>query len=48
MAFDNLMEKLQGTFKKLRGKGKVSEADVKGGYAGGSFGCCWKRTSILK
>ncbi len=29
MAFDNLMEKLQGTFKKLRGKGKVSEADVK-------------------
>lgn len=29
MAFDNLMEKLQGTFKKIRGKGKVSEADVK-------------------
>ena len=29
MAFDNLMEKLQGTFKALRGKGKVSEADVK-------------------
>lgn len=29
MAFDNLMEKLQGTFKKIRGKGKVNEADVK-------------------
>ncbi len=29
MAFDNLMEKLQGTFKKIRGKGKVSEADVR-------------------
>ena len=29
MAFDNLTEKLQDTFKKLRGKGKISEADLK-------------------
>ena len=29
MAFDGLMDRLQDTFKKLRGKGKVSEADVK-------------------
>ena len=29
MAFESLGEKLQGVFKKLRGKGKVSEADVK-------------------
>ena len=29
MAFDNLTEKLNNVFKKLSGKGKVSEADVK-------------------
>ena len=29
MAFESLGDKLQGVFKKLRGKGKVSEADVK-------------------
>ncbi|MCL2049214.1 MAG: signal recognition particle protein [Defluviitaleaceae bacterium] len=29
MAFENLGEKLQGVFKKLRGKGKLSENDVK-------------------
>lgn len=29
MAFDSLSEKLQATFKKLRGKGKISEADLK-------------------
>ncbi len=29
MAFDSLAEKLQSTFKKLRGKGKVSAADLK-------------------
>ncbi len=29
MAFESLAEKLQGTFKKLRGKGKVSQADLK-------------------
>ena len=27
----NLSEKLQGVFKKLRGKGKISEADLKEG-----------------
>ncbi|MBS7576355.1 MULTISPECIES: signal recognition particle protein [unclassified Enterococcus] len=29
MAFESLTERLQGAFKKLRGKGKVSEADVR-------------------
>jgi signal recognition particle subunit SRP54 len=29
MAFESLADRLQDTFKKLRGKGKVSEADVK-------------------
>ncbi|MBM7644331.1 signal recognition particle subunit SRP54 [Scopulibacillus daqui] len=29
MAFENLADRLQETFKKIRGKGKVSEADVK-------------------
>lgn len=29
MAFEGLSEKLQNTFKKLRGKGKVSEKDIK-------------------
>ncbi len=29
MAFENLGDKLQGVFKKLRGKGKVSEKDIK-------------------
>ncbi len=29
MAFDNLSEKLSGVFKRLRSKGKLSEADVK-------------------
>ncbi len=29
MAFDNLSDKLSGVFKKLRSKGKLSEADVK-------------------
>ena len=30
MAFENLADKLQQTFKKLRGKGKISEQDLKG------------------
>ncbi len=29
MAFESLADKLQGTFKKLRGKGKVSQSDLK-------------------
>ena len=29
MAFDSLAEKLQNVFKNLRGKGRLSEADVK-------------------
>ena len=29
MAFESLAEKLQSTFKKLKGKGKVSEKDLK-------------------
>ena len=31
MAFDNLTEKLQNAFKKLRGKGKITPADLKEG-----------------
>lgn len=31
LAFDNLTEKLQGAFKKLRGKGKITPADLKEG-----------------
>ncbi len=31
MAFDSLSEKLQNAFKKLRGKGKISESDVREG-----------------
>ncbi|MBQ6906961.1 MAG: signal recognition particle receptor subunit alpha, partial [Clostridia bacterium] len=31
MAFDNLTEKLQIALKKLRGKGKITEADLKEG-----------------
>ena len=29
MAFEGLGEKLQSTFKKLRGKGKITEKDIK-------------------
>jgi signal recognition particle subunit SRP54 len=29
MAFDSLTEKLNAAFKKLRGKGRLSEADIK-------------------
>ena len=29
MAFENLSDKLNNVFKKLRGKGRLSEADVK-------------------
>ena len=29
MAFENLSDKLQNVFKNLRGKGRLSEADVK-------------------
>ena len=29
MAFDNLTEKLQNIFKSLKGKGRLTEADVK-------------------
>ena len=29
MAFEGLGEKLQNTFKKLRGKGKITEKDIK-------------------
>ena len=29
MAFESLTERLSGVFKKLRGKGKLGEADIK-------------------
>ena len=31
MAFEGLSEKLSATFKRLRGKGRLSEADVREG-----------------
>ena len=31
MAFESLSERLSGVFKKLRGKGKLNEADIKAG-----------------
>ena len=31
MAFEGLTEKLNATFKKLRGKGRLTEADVREG-----------------
>ena len=31
MAFESLTERLNGVFKKLRGKGKLNEADIKAG-----------------
>ena len=44
MAFEGLTEKLSNAFKKLRGKGRLSEADVKeamrGDPAGSSGGRC--------
>ena len=33
MAFEGLTEKISATFKKLRGKGRLKEADVKIGRA---------------
>lgn len=33
MAFEGLSEKLNAAFKKLRGKGRLTEADVRGGDA---------------
>ena len=32
MAFEGLAEKLQNTFKKLRGKGKLTEKDIKDAF----------------
>ena len=37
MAFESLASKLGGVFKKLRGKGKLSEQDVKDAMRG----CAW-------
>ena len=33
MAFESLSERLSGVFKKLRGKGKLNEADIKAWFA---------------
>lgn len=38
MAFEGLTEKLSATFKRLRGKGRLSESDVKEAHAGDPFG----------
>ena len=34
MAFESLSEKLQNVFKNLRGKGRLTEADVKAAFEG--------------
>ena len=34
MAFEGLTEKLSAAFKKLRGKGRLTEARCEGGHAG--------------
>ena len=39
MAFEGLTEKLSAAFKKLRGKGRLSEADVKEHRC--LPDCCW-------
>ena len=37
MAFEGLSEKLNATFKHLRGKGRLSEEDIKAGYENGEL-----------
>ena len=46
MAFDSLSDKLQNIFKKLRGKGRLNEDDVKAAMK--SKWHFWKRMLILK
>ena len=38
MAFESLADKLQNVFKNLRGKGRLSEADVKAALKGSQDG----------
>ena len=38
MAFEGLTEKLQGALRKLSSKGKLTEDNVKEGYARGAHG----------
>ena len=48
MAFEGLTEKLQNALKKLSGRGKLSEADVKVAMRESASWRCWKRTSTIK
>ena len=45
MAFESLTERLNGVFKKLRGKGKLNEADIKAAMRDASV---LRRTSPFK
>ena len=45
MAFEGLTQRLQQAFGKVRGKGSLTEEDVKTGDARGAHGACWRPTS---
>jgi len=42
MAFEGLTEKISATFKKLRGKGRLKESDIKRQCVKYAW-LCWKR-----
>ena len=44
MAFESLSDKLQNIFKNLRGKGRLSEADVKAALKEVKIRLFWKPT----
>ncbi len=48
MAFESLTDRLAGVFKKLRGHGKLSEADIKAAMREVRGWPCWKPTSTTK
>ena len=47
MAFEGLTEKINNTFKKLRGKGRLKEEDVKDAMREIRL-LCWKLTSATR
>ena len=46
MAFESLTDRLAGVFKKLKGHGKLSEADIKAAMAGGPHGPAGSRRQL--
>ena len=46
MAFESLSEKLQNVFKNLRGKGRLTEADVKTALEGSKDGSSGSRCQL--